>query len=177
MFGLPVPSQSAMGFLLPGPFPMPAPGFPVTFMGEEPKPKHSYIGLISMAILSTPEKKMLLGDIYQWILDNYPYFRTRGTGWRNSVRHNLSLNDFFLKSERAPNGKGHFWAVHPANVDDFSRGDFDKRRAQRFGTILSYDSPADSVPIYKSNNQKEERESIFYKEFISENKQNASHVH
>jgi hypothetical protein len=56
------------------------------FIHEEPKPNHSYIGLIAMAILSSRDKKLVLSDIYQWILDNYPYFRTRGPGWRNSIR-------------------------------------------------------------------------------------------
>ncbi|GFO30662.1 forkhead box q2-like protein [Plakobranchus ocellatus] len=101
------------------------------FVQEEPKPSHSYIGLIAMAILSSKEKKLVLSDIYQWILDNYPYFRSRGPGWRNSIRHNLSLNDCFIKSGRSANGKGHYWAVHPANVEDFERGDFRRRRAQR----------------------------------------------
>jgi hypothetical protein len=101
------------------------------FVQEEPKPNHSYIGLIAMAILSSKEKKLVLSDIYQWILDHYPYFRTRGPGWRNSIRHNLSLNDCFIKSGRSANGKGHYWAVHPANVEDFTRGDFRRRRAQR----------------------------------------------
>lgn len=73
---------------------------------EEPKPQFSYIGLIAMAILSSPDKKLVLSDIYQYILDNYPYFRTRGPGWRNSIRHNLSLNDCFIKAGRSANGKG-----------------------------------------------------------------------
>ena len=98
---------------------------------DEPKPQHSYIGLIAMAILSNPEKKLVLADIYQYVLDNFPYFRHRGQGWRNSIRHNLSLNDFFLKAGRAANGKGHYWAIHPACVDDFQKGDFRRRRAQR----------------------------------------------
>ncbi|XP_059154169.1 forkhead box protein O3-like [Physella acuta] len=101
------------------------------FVQEEPKPSHSYIGLIGMAILNSKDKKLVLSDIYQWILDNYPYFRTRGPGWRNSIRHNLSLNDCFIKAGRSANGKGHYWAVHPANVEDFERGDFRRRRAQR----------------------------------------------
>lgn len=98
---------------------------------EEPKPQHSYIGLIAMAILSSPERKLVLSDIYQHILDNYPYFRSRGPGWRNSIRHNLSLNDCFVKAGRSANGKGHYWAIHPANVEDFRKGDFRRRKAQR----------------------------------------------
>lgn len=75
------------------------------FTPEEPKPQHSYIGLIAMAILSSAESKLVLSDIYQHILDHYPYFRSRGPGWRNSIRHNLSLNDCFIKSGRSANGK------------------------------------------------------------------------
>lgn len=41
------------------------------------KPAQSYIALISTAILSSPEKKLLLSDIYQWIMDNYPYFKNK----------------------------------------------------------------------------------------------------
>lgn len=84
-----------------------------------------------MAILSTPDQKLVLSDIYQHILDNYPYFRSRGPGWRNSIRHNLSLNDCFIKSGRSANGKGHYWAIHPANIEDFKKGDFRRRKAQR----------------------------------------------
>ncbi|XP_054091383.1 uncharacterized protein LOC128923031 [Zeugodacus cucurbitae] len=101
------------------------------FRTEEPKPQYSYIGLIAMAILSSAETKLVLSEIYQHILDNYPYFRARGPGWRNSIRHNLSLNDCFIKSGRSANGKGHYWAIHPANIDDFRRGDFRRRKAQR----------------------------------------------
>lgn len=101
------------------------------FQPEEPKPQHSYIGLIAMAILSSTDMKLVLSDIYQYILDHYPYFRTRGPGWRNSIRHNLSLNDCFIKSGRSANGKGHYWAIHPANMEDFRKGDFRRRKAQR----------------------------------------------
>lgn len=116
------------------PFPTPLPCYPIfprALQPEEPKPQHSYIGLIAMAILSAPEGKLVLSDIYQHILDHYPYFRTRGPGWRNSIRHNLSLNDCFIKAGRSANGKGHYWAIHPANIEDFRKGDFRRRKAQR----------------------------------------------
>lgn len=129
------------------------------FMHEEPKPQHSYIGLIAMAILSSNEQKMVLSDIYQHILDNYPYFRNRGPGWRNSIRHNLSLNDCFIKAGRSANGKGHYWAIHPANIEDFKKGDFRRRKAQRkvrkhMGLSVpdDEDSPSPTPPPLQSQN-------------------------
>lgn len=95
------------------------------------KPNHSYISLIANAILASQEKRLVLSDIYNYVLDNYSYFRNKGPGWRNSIRHNLSLNECFMKAGRSPNGKGHYWAINPANYDDFSKGDFRRRRAQR----------------------------------------------
>ncbi|XP_029939576.1 forkhead box Q2 [Salarias fasciatus] len=95
------------------------------------KPNQSYIALISKAILASEQKKLLLCDIYQWIMDHYPYFKSKDKNWRNSVRHNLSLNDCFIKAGRSDNGKGHFWAIHPSNYQDFSNGDYHCRRARR----------------------------------------------
>lgn len=112
-------------------WPFPISLFQNRLSADEPKPQYSYIGLIAMAILSSPDSKLVLSDIYQYILDNYPYFRSRGPGWRNSIRHNLSLNDCFIKAGRSANGKGHYWAIHPANIDDFKKGDFRRRKAQR----------------------------------------------
>ncbi|XP_032382064.1 forkhead box Q2 [Etheostoma spectabile] len=95
------------------------------------KPNQSYIVLISKAILASEQKKLLLCDIYQWIMDHYPYFKSKDKNWRNSVRHNLSLNDCFIKAGRSDNGKGHFWAIHPTNYQDFSNGDYHCRRPRR----------------------------------------------
>uniref|UniRef100_A0A8C3A0E5 Forkhead box Q2 n=1 Tax=Cyclopterus lumpus TaxID=8103 RepID=A0A8C3A0E5_CYCLU len=95
------------------------------------KPNQSYIALISKAILASEQKKLLLCDIYQWIMDHYPYFKSKDKNWRNSVRHNLSLNDCFIKAGRSDNGKGHFWAIHSTNYQDFSNGDYQCRRARR----------------------------------------------
>jgi len=107
------------------------------------KPSQSYIGLIAEAILSSPEKKLVLSDIYSYILTRYPYFRTKGSGWRNSIRHNLSLNDCFIKAGRSPNGKGHFWTICPMYYEDFLHGDYRRRRA---GKVIKLDlKPAERI--------------------------------
>lgn len=84
-----------------------------------------------MAIQSSADKKMMLSEIYQWIAERYPYYQLKDKSWRNSIRHNLSLNECFVKCGRSENGKGNYWAIHPANIDDFAKGDFRRRRARR----------------------------------------------
>ncbi|XP_050714730.1 uncharacterized protein LOC126997597 isoform X3 [Eriocheir sinensis] len=79
------------------------------------KPPYSFSCLIFMAIEDSSNKALPVKDIYAWILDHFPYFRNAPTGWKNSVRHNLSLNKCFRKVEKAPNlGKGSLWMVDPA---------------------------------------------------------------
>lgn len=71
------------------------------------RPSHSYIALISMAILSKPDKKILLNEIYDWVVNNFQYYQSRtDKSWRNSIRHNLSLNECFIKVGKAGNGRG-----------------------------------------------------------------------
>lgn len=55
-----------------------------------------------MAIEDSPLKALPVKEVYAWILDHFPYFRNAPTGWKNSVRHNLSLNKCFRKVEKAP---------------------------------------------------------------------------
>ena len=59
-----------------------------------------------MAILSDVDKKMVLSDIYEYIMDNFPYYNEQNKVWKNSIRHNLSLNECFIKNGRADSGKG-----------------------------------------------------------------------
>ncbi|KAE8277512.1 Hepatocyte nuclear factor 3-gamma [Larimichthys crocea] len=109
------------------------------------KPNQSYIALISKAILASEGKKLLLCDIYQWIMDHYPYFKSKDKNWRNSVRHNLSLNDCFIKAGRSENGKGHFWAIHPSNYQNFLNGDYHCRRARRRVRRIAGQFPLPSI--------------------------------
>ena len=95
------------------------------------KPCDSYIAMISKAIMASNEGRLLLGDIYKHIRDNYPYYLTAKNSWKNSVRHNLSTNECFIKCGRARNGKGYYWGIHAACLQAFQTGDFDRRQARR----------------------------------------------
>jgi len=82
------------------------------------KPFYPYSTLIRYAIKGSPNQKLLLEDIYYAIESRFPYFRTAPSGWKNSVRHNLSLNPCFEKVPRplTDRGKGSYWTVND-NVD------------------------------------------------------------
>lgn len=64
------------------------------------KPPYSFSSLIFMAIEDSPNKMLPVKDIYEWIVNNFPYYRTASGGWRNSVRHNLSLSKSFCRIQR-----------------------------------------------------------------------------
>ncbi|XP_054730393.1 uncharacterized protein LOC129239114 isoform X2 [Anastrepha obliqua] len=84
------------------------------FVHLNSKPPYSFSSLIFMAIEGSNEKALPVKEIYAWIMQHFPYFKTAPAGWKNSVRHNLSLNKSFVKVEKAPNmGKGSLWRVEP----------------------------------------------------------------
>lgn len=118
---------------------------------DESKPPYSYAQLIVQAISSAQDKQLTLSGIYAYITKHYPYYRTADKGWQNSIRHNLSLNRYFLKVARSQDepGKGSFWRLDSASEAKLVEQAFRKRRQRGvacfrtpFGPLSSRSAPA-----------------------------------
>ncbi|CAN9505029.1 unnamed protein product [Ophioblennius macclurei] len=94
------------------------------------KPPYSYATLICMAMTASKKSKITLSSIYQWITDNFCYYRHADPTWQNSIRHNLSLNKCFIKVPRQKDepGKGGFWRIDPQYAERLLTGAYKKRR-------------------------------------------------
>eukprot|EP00064_Thunnus_orientalis_P018215 superscaffoldBa00004116_g18308 len=94
------------------------------------KPPYSYASLICMAMQASKQPKVTLSTIYNWITENFCYYRHAEPSWQNSIRHNLSLNKCFKKVPRQKDepGKGGFWQIDPQYADMFVNGIFKRRR-------------------------------------------------
>lgn len=98
---------------------------------RHPKPPFSYIALIAMAIRDSGHGKLTLAEINEYLMKKFPFFRGSYTGWRNSVRHNLSLNECFRKILRDPSrpwGKDNYWTINESSEYTFADGVFRRRR-------------------------------------------------
>ncbi|BES99120.1 forkhead [Nesidiocoris tenuis] len=97
---------------------------------DESKPPYSYAQLIVQAVASAPDRQLTLSGIYSYITKNYPYYRTADKGWQNSIRHNLSLNRYFIKVPRSQEepGKGSFWRIDPVSESKLIDQAFRRRR-------------------------------------------------
>ena len=95
------------------------------------KPPYSYVALISMAIQNSTDRRLTLNGIYDYITKHFPYYRNReNQGWRNSIRHNLSLHECFMKlpAKGGKNGKSHYWVLDPNHEVLFEEGNYRRRR-------------------------------------------------
>ncbi|KAM6405561.1 LOW QUALITY PROTEIN: forkhead box protein O3 [Pluvialis apricaria] len=90
----------------------------------------SYADLITR-IESSPEKRLTLSQIYDWMVRCVPYFKDKGdsnssAGWKNSIRHNLSLHSRFVRVQNEGTGKSSWWMINP---DGGKGGKAPRRRA------------------------------------------------
>lgn len=78
------------------------------------KPPYPYSTIIRYAIQGSPRQRLTLSELYETMEARFPWFKTAGSGWKNSVRHNLSLNRCFEKVARpiTEPGKGSYWTVN-----------------------------------------------------------------
>ncbi|XP_059470753.1 forkhead box protein O [Neocloeon triangulifer] len=95
----------------------------------------SYADLITQAIQSAPENRLTLSQIYEWMVQNVPYFKDKGdsnssAGWKNSIRHNLSLHNRFMRVQNEGTGKSSWWMINP----DAKPGKSARRRATSMET-------------------------------------------
>ncbi|VDK35866.1 unnamed protein product [Taenia asiatica] len=114
------------------------------------KPPYSYAQLIVQAIVSAPNRRLTLSDIYNYISTQFPYYKPTQKGWQNSIRHNLSLNRYFIRIPRGQEepGKGAFWRLDPESEAHLVVKAFQKRRQRSY-----------AVPAYVTSNTSPQRNS------------------
>lgn len=103
------------------------------------RPPYSYSALIAMAIHGSPERRLTLSQIYQYVADNFPFYSRSKAGWQNSIRHNLSLNDCFKKVPRDEDdpGKGNYWTLDPNCEKMFDNGNFRRKRKRKSDSLAA----------------------------------------
>ncbi|XP_057660848.1 forkhead box protein A2-B-like [Diorhabda carinulata] len=100
------------------------------------KPPFTYTELIEYALSEKGE--LTVSGIYQWISDHFPFYKQNDDRWKNSVRHNLSINPHFRKGGKAVQGAGHLWTI--AQRDPKKCSQIKQRISQFFQNVYTESS-------------------------------------
>ncbi|KAJ8727544.1 hypothetical protein PYW07_001663 [Mythimna separata] len=127
----------------------------------------SYADLITQAITSAQDNRLTLSQIYEWMVQNVPYFKDKGdsnssAGWKNSIRHNLSLHNRFMRVQNEGTGKSSWWMINPdakpgksvrRRAASMETSKFEKRRGRvkKKAEILRNGATADATPSPSSS--------------------------
>ncbi|GLG98489.1 Fork head domain transcription factor slp1 [Gryllus bimaculatus] len=98
--------------------------------GGHKKPPFTYTELIEQALREKGE--LTVSGIYCWISEHFPFYKADDDRWKNSVRHNLSINPHFRKGSKASQGAGHLWRVANLELTPLST-----RKQQRIHEFIS----------------------------------------
>ncbi|KAG0705569.1 hypothetical protein DFH29DRAFT_1077532 [Suillus ampliporus] len=90
------------------------------------KPDLSYAALIGQAVLSSPDHRLTLQELYDWITIVYPYYNRSEMTWMNSIRHVLSTTVCFRKVPRDRSVGRTLWAIWDCDLECFADGGFRK---------------------------------------------------
>uniref|UniRef100_A0A0N5AHW6 Fork-head domain-containing protein n=1 Tax=Syphacia muris TaxID=451379 RepID=A0A0N5AHW6_9BILA len=118
------------------------------------KPKLSFPCLIGLAFRNSENKVMPVRAIYdfiEWVvfvLTLFPYFINATTGWRSSVRHNLSFSQYFFKSKKVPKKtRGYIWCVDETMEAELNLAIDDALEREKENTIESLVRPDFYIPL------------------------------
>ncbi|XP_043936871.1 forkhead box protein R1 [Protopterus annectens] len=71
-----------------------------------PRPPINYCVLIALALRNSNSGSLNVQQIYNFIREHFPFFRTAPDGWKNTIRHNLCFSQSFKKATNDSAGKG-----------------------------------------------------------------------
>ncbi|KZT72879.1 hypothetical protein DAEQUDRAFT_722506 [Daedalea quercina L-15889] len=105
------------------------------------RPQHTLPVILRCAILGSPKKRLTIREIYAAMEKKYPYYKTAGPAWKQSVRHHLSLNRLFERQPRPATdpGFGSYWTV---NLDAPPGTKRPRKRGR-----ANKDAPPNSLPL------------------------------
>ncbi|CAD7079363.1 unnamed protein product [Hermetia illucens] len=93
--------------------------------GDAERHKFSYGALIMTAIKASPRGRLTLAEIYEYIKNQFAYYKTYKTDRQNAIRNNLSLSEHFVRLPREWDdpGRGGYWTLLPQHHQLFVGGD------------------------------------------------------